>query len=498
MPFRTLGKTTDKDSLRVAIVEDEEAHFLLMKRAIKKGLATVSLFHFPEPHFCLKRIDEIDPHVIIADFLMPGMDGLEFLEALNRENKSIPVIMMTGQGDENVAVQAMKLGASDYLVKSANQFAFLPSIIEKVIREKELRDSLRESARLNELLLNSLPNPAILTSRDRVILAANRMAEEIGAKKGGYCWKDFGHCEFLPERDREYAHKHGSAPSEGTMCAHCRADEAFDTNRPTNDPEVKAFGRLWDTWWIPIDKDTLLHYAIDITSRKQAEEQIHQLSQQLLKAQEAERQRLSCDLHDVIGQDLSTLKIGLDTLLDRGEDANPELREKVSRFSGMLQNIIRSVRNMSYELRPASLDELGLAPAINQLCDEFSAVHGLHVDFSAAGMDNIDLDFDTRIALYRLIQEGLNNIRRHAEATSASVRLISSFPSIILVIEDDGKGFDVHDLTRPADPNGRMGLRSMQERVNLLFGIMKIQSRPMQGTRIRIEIPLKEQKGESN
>ncbi|MFZ0483905.1 MAG: response regulator, partial [Desulfobacterales bacterium] len=133
------------EPLTLVIIEDEEAHFSLMKRAIAKEFPHASVYHFKEANLCLEQLDSIIPTVIITDYLLPGMNGIEFLEALSQKNKDIPVIMITGQGDENIAVRAMKLGAVDYLVKSGDFFTLLPTVIEKVVRKNRLEQSLLKS-----------------------------------------------------------------------------------------------------------------------------------------------------------------------------------------------------------------------------------------------------------------------------------------------------------------------------------------------------------------
>ena len=351
------------ETLRLIIIEDEEAHFSLMKRAIANNLPNVSIYHFPEAGACLEKLDEIMPDIIISDYLMPGMNGIEFLEALNRSNKQIPVIMITGQGDEAIAVQAMKLGAWDYLVKSADFFTLLPSVIEKVVREFKLKKRVRS------------------------------------------------------------------------------------------------------------------------------------LSQQLIRTQEIERQRLSCDLHDHLAQELSALKISLDTLFDDRQEALVETKQVVSDLSEMVHRIIMNVREMAYGLRPVGLNHLGLVQTIAQYCEDFSAKNRTKVDFFSAGIDESKLDIDTKIMLYRLIQEGLNNIKKHACANSAIIKLVWSFPDIILRIEDNGKGFDVMKQLPDTFDEKQMGLRIMEERVGFLNGIMKIESRLMQGTKILIEVPLEKEIG---
>jgi signal transduction histidine kinase len=119
------------------------------------------------------------------------------------------------------------------------------------------------------------------------------------------------------------------------------------------------------------------------------------------------------------------------------------------------------------------------------------------VEFTSAGMDDLELDFDTEINVYRLVQEGLTNVWKHADARNAKIVLVSSFPNLILRIWDDGRGFDVKRRMETITNEKRMGLRSMEERVKLLGGIMRIWSRSGKGTRISIEVPSREKKNDT-
>jgi PAS domain S-box-containing protein len=233
-------------------------------------------------------------------------------------------------------------------------------------------------------------------------------------------------------------------------------------------------------------------FDCDITDRKRAEEQIHSLTHQLIKAQESERQRIARDLHDNLAQDLSLLKIGCDTLFDDQPSIPVKIRQKAVGLSQLLQESITAVRDMAYDLRPPGLDQLGLVRTVYQYCEEFSEKTGINVDFFAAGMDDLKIPFDIEINLYRLIQEALWNIKKHADANRVTLRLVASFPTIILRIEDDGKGFEVEDRLVAASNEKRMGLWSMTERVSLLKGKMRIKSRPAEGTKIYAEVPFKE------
>lgn len=141
---------------------------------------------------------------------------------------------------------------------------------------------LPESARLNSLLLDTLPSPTMLIGRDRIVLAANRMAKEAGVKVGDYCWKTFGRGEYIPEEDKRYMEEHGVDQSPGgTKCTFCLADEALDEQEAKNSPEVRAFGRIWDTWWVPVGGDVYLHYAVDVTDRKEMEDALRRAQEEL-------------------------------------------------------------------------------------------------------------------------------------------------------------------------------------------------------------------------
>ena len=227
----------------------------------------------------------------------------------------------------------------------------------------------------------------------------------------------------------------------------------------------------------------------DISKRKRIQRRIRLLSQQLIRAQEGERQLISRELHDRVAQDLSAAKITSDRLINCLETARPEEKALLVELSRTLEKTIMVVRDLSYDLRPPELDDIGLIQTIYEYCQDFSARRNIVVDFRSAGLTDLELDSEMEINLYRLVQEGLTNIRKHAEATQITIRLVAAFPNIILRIIDNGKGFDVRSRLATAVEEKRMGLRSMEERVNLLGGAMKIQSQPEKGTHLAITIP---------
>ena len=148
--------------------------------------------------------------------------------------------------------------------------------VERRKTEKELHNELK----LNKMLLNSLPHPAMVISKDREVLALNKIAEDLNVSVGSFCWEEFGQCLFIPEENTK-KYKESGLVMPGTHCSFCQADKCLENRNSMNDPEVSAFGRIFDTYWIAIDEDKYLHYAIDITERKQAEDTLRQRTHDL-------------------------------------------------------------------------------------------------------------------------------------------------------------------------------------------------------------------------
>lgn len=236
--------------------------------------------------------------------------------------------------------------------------------------------------------------------------------------------------------------------------------------------------------------------ASDVTELKKAEESIRSLSRALITAQEKERARIARDLHDNVAQDLSSLKIALETLFDGLPPAGPPLDARLADLGRGLTRAVASVRELSYGLRPPDLDILGLSRAVARLCQEYSAKAGFKVDFSSAGLPEAGLDPDLEINIYRIVREALHNARVHAGAENVAVRLVDSPPRVIVRIEDDGRGFDPSDRLAEALAEKRMGLRGMRERVELFGGVLRIWSEPGRGARIVAEIPYDRDKDE--
>ncbi len=210
--------------------------------------------------------------------------------------------------------------------------------------------------------------------------------------------------------------------------------------------------------------------------------QVEQLTHRLITAGDAERERLSRDLHDSVAQTLWSAKMTAENLPGTAIE-DPRKNELV----GLLDKAIGEVRTIAYGLRPPELDKLGFLQAISHLCKDFSYATGILLDYEVCSVDNGSLSAVAEVNLYRVLQEALNNVQQHAGASSVRVRLVGAFPSVILRVEDNGKGFDT--AAQSAVSDREMGLRSMEERVRLLGGTMRIRSAPGEGVRLAVEIP---------
>lgn len=226
-----------------------------------------------------------------------------------------------------------------------------------------------------------------------------------------------------------------------------------------------------------------------IVAQRRAEEQMRALSQELIMAQENERQRIARELHDHLAQDLSLARADLERIGANLPESGP-WRAQAGNLAERLGTAVRSIRDLAYGLLPPGLTELGLVETVLAHCEDFSLRHGIAVDVFADGLGDVDFDFDTQINIYRLIQEALNNVRKHAKASRVTIRLLGSYPSLLVRIEDDGCGMNMDQCLAQAGLARRMGLWSMRERVKLLGGRISFKSKPGQGLHIRIETPL--------
>jgi PAS domain S-box-containing protein len=215
--------------------------------------------------------------------------------------------------------------------------------------------------------------------------------------------------------------------------------------------------------------------------------QLRALSTRLLCAQEQERRRIAREIHDDLGQALTALRLDVAWLGRRVEAAAPATREKLARMGQLVDATVESVQAIARDLRPPILDDVGIAAAIEWQAKEFERHTGISCRVRLS-RDDIELDADRSIALFRLVQEALTNVARHAYATRVTIALTEMGDTLLIVVRDNGRGMARNVELR----TGALGLLGMRERIHLCGGRLRIRSRPGKGTVVRAQIPLLE------
>ena len=212
------------------------------------------------------------------------------------------------------------------------------------------------------------------------------------------------------------------------------------------------------------------------------------LLRHMVAAQEDERKRIARELHDQLGQKLTALRLKLEFLDERCRDM-PELTEEVDKARLMLKDLDTEVNFLAWELRPPALDDFGLVEALRNYLQEWSKQFGIPAEFQTSRLEKARLLPEIETSLYRIAQEALNNVYKHAEARRVGVILEQRDNDVILIIEDDGKGFESNSQASDGGLKG-IGLIGMRERASLLDGSLEIESAPGKGTTIFALIPI--------
>lgn len=230
--------------------------------------------------------------------------------------------------------------------------------------------------------------------------------------------------------------------------------------------------------------------ARDVTEERKMRDSMRFYLQKVLVAQEEERKRIARDLHDDTSQSLLLLTHRLDAIAsDARNKLSKPVHEKLTELHSLAVETLDGLRRYAQELRPAILDDMGLAAALEWMADNLIAEDGIDVDVQL-DMLGRDLPHEVQLALFRIAQEALGNIRKHAEASKVVIRLESEAGKVRMVITDNGKGFEVPPRLSDFSSTGKLGVIGMQERAQLLRGTMNIQSAAGKGTAITVEIAL--------
>ncbi len=478
----------------------------------------------------LQRLSAGGADVVLLDLSMPGSGGLDTFTKAHAQAGHVPIIVLTGLDDEAVAVRAVREGAQDYLIKGQVDSHLLGRAIRYAIERKRAEAALERLRHQNEMILDgagegiygldlhgntTFVNPAgakmigweieeligkplhdILhhskadgtpySREESPIYAAFRdgavhhATDEVFWRKDGKCFP----VEYIstPIRDKE-GMLLGAVVTFKDITERKRADESLrrahdELERGVQERTAelsKAIGIL--------EEQIAERHRVEERLRR-SEDQLRALSGHLRAAQEEERARIAREVHDELGQSLTALKIDLTWLSQRLAGERVELQTKIQTMTHLIDETVQAVRRIATELRPGVLDHLGLVAALEWQVREFQERTGL-VCALKKSPDDLVLDTARATTVFRICQEALTNVARHAQATKVEISLKITGRKLVLEVRDNGRGIPEHAV---ADPRS-VGLMGMRERILPWGGNIRIQGVEGKGTVVTVHLP---------
>ncbi len=529
----------EKRDFTILVIDDDPADVELLRRLLGEIEGwKIKLFACNDAG--TGRADALRSRVdlIFLDYLLGAETGLELLYAIRGDGCFLPVIMLTGHGSEEVAVEAMKAGVSDYLVKGRITPDRLCLVISNALRKFEVQQKIEEQRkalldaerkRVEEALRKSegvyrthLDVEPIL---DRVLQGA---LELTGMEGGTLC---------LLDRERQtlrLAAAYNASPEmvkdlslQGIKIGDCLCGQVAKTGAPfilcdnasgseyATLESVRKEGMRFHAAFPLLAQDQTIGVlcifarsevkptlsslelvksicgpiALAIENARlfraisQHREELRDMTIRLEDAEEAVRRRLARELHDRVGQNLTALSLDLGIIHSQlSAESSGEIVFRLEDSLRLLEDTARQIRDVMAELRPPVLDDYGLPAALQWYGEQFAKRTGVRFVIQGAG-STPRLPPRLEMALFRITQEALTNVARHARARQVTVRLIEEVAQTIqLIIADDGTGFD-HSGTRPG-----WGLIHMRERAEAVGGYFEVKSPPGEETRIMVAV----------
>lgn len=391
--------------LRLLIIEDDDDHAFMLVRALTRGGLEVFHERVDTLQSLMEALDASPWGAIIPDYSLPGFSGLDALRTVRAKGLDIPFILVSGVIGEEAAVEVMKAGAHDFILK--RNLARLTPALERELQETEIR---RE--------------------RRKAVEALQRAHDE------------------LEERVRN------------------RTSELVATNAALQ-------AEIMERWQA---EKKILSY----------QEELRSLSSELLLTEERERRRISVAIHDQIGQPLALVNLRLGALKKLAESEG--FAGSFDEVRSLVNQVIEHSRSLNYELSPPILYEAGLEAALASLASNFSKEYGLTVEFHCDRRQK-QLTGNISVLLFQAVRELLVNAVKHASPRKVVVISRKSKNNIMILVEDDGIGFDYHAFADGGNIKS-FGLFSLRERLTHLEGSLEVETAPGRGTRITLRSPL--------
>lgn len=481
--------------LDILLLEDVASDAELLKFELRKAGIDFTIRLVDTREDFLQELTTRAPDVILADYSLPSFDGLTALALAQEREPETPFIFVSGAMGEEVAVDSLKKGATDYVLKQ--RLARLGAAVERALEEGEVRrqrqqaqELLRESEERFRTLFQTAGSCIGVIDPEGKILEINQEA----LRMTGWSREEVLGRSFLELHIPEDYH----AVVKADMAKVLAGQETRGIEIPLKLRHGGEHQFIWNVNRLLGKSGEVLGVIAvgqDITERKRAEEELREserqlrvLASQILTAQEEERKRISRELHDELGQSLTVLKLSLRNA-NRHLSEPPEVKEELGHLALYLDETIEKVRRLSRALSPAILEDLGLAPALKHLVGEFSKHYEISHDFDLEDLDHL-FPKEAQIIIFRIFQESLNNIAKHARAGKVHLAIRKFDGAVRLEVEDDGQGFEVARILSTSSLEKGLGLGALNERAKMLGGSLKIDSQRGRGTRIVCAIPV--------
>jgi len=470
----------------------------------------------------LEWIEAEQFNIVILDLMLPGPNGIDILRHIHKRQPETDVIVLTAYASLETAIEALRLGAYDYITKPF-QIEAIRSTVRRAVEKQHLETSLAAIYDLSrEMTLSSDVGQVAGTTLD----IAGRLSEceicslwlideerdelrRLAARGTGQGAGDKGQGEthrlplsggkgviaavarsgkplYVPDAREDSLYTAAGAATRSELAVPLKVKGRVTGVLNIESTEVNGLSqgdmRLLST--LAAQAAVAIENVRLFEQVRAGRERLQALSSRLVDAQEAERSHIARELHDETGQALSSLLLGL-SLLEQEADRPEAVIAHVTELEGMAVEMLENLHRLAMNLRPAALDHLGLVAALDQYVETFSRQHDISVQFEAVGLAGGRPAAAVETAFYRIVQEALTNIVRHAQATRVDVLLERRGDQVVILIEDDGVGFD----PKAAMQSGRMGLFGMRERAERLGGTLVIESGAGTGTTVLVEVP---------
>lgn len=524
------------DKPRILLVEDDRE--ILSIVAINLEMAGMDPIKAHDGESAVEILKDEKPDCVILDVVLPEMSGWDVLNHINStpELSDIPVVMMTGRTADKDRLRGLSAGAVKYITKPFNppelleaiNEALKPDAKERLVRErkntieriqlsalKQLSELLLSSIELNELLhrvaqkltvMLELPFCVILL-HDREVPTLYIFTNDESAEGNLVVVQDVKYQNISQDLKKSFSES--NHPALINDLKHLKLEKLFADPEELVDGYVMPLiereeylgvimiGGKTKVGSSPGEYDLLSTFANQVSSavvRARLHENVRRdkvirqhLLHQMITAQERERSRLASDIHDSAVQSLVGVSYQLQAMARKWAAKYPDAKVEIDGVEENLNASIKELRNILHGIRPLYLEDIGLTAALESLLRDFGSRN--NVQTSLLLSDELPLlAKEASVNLFRVVQEALMNVEKHAQASHTSVEIHSVGNRIVLTVSDDGAGF-IERLTK--SEKGHLGIAGMRERAELLEGTLKIKSMPGEGTTVTLDMPLK-------